>query len=87
MTAILQVSDATNVSNVCSKGYNMSSLYVGDLHPKVTEDMLFEKFSSAGYILSIRVCRDAVSRHSLGYAYINFQSSADGTFLTHFFVS
>jgi polyadenylate-binding protein len=44
----------------------------------VTEQVLFETFSRAGSIQSVRLCRESSSRRSLGYGYINYQTPEEG---------
>ncbi|XP_053083081.1 polyadenylate-binding protein 4 [Pangasianodon hypophthalmus] len=59
-----------------SASLQMASLYVGDLHPDVTESMLLEKFSSVGRVLSMRLCKKKRTGTSHQYAFINFQQRA-----------
>lgn len=69
-----EITATTNISAGRNQG---ASIYVGDLDPNVQEEQLSELFKDVGTVLSIRICRDIVTRRSLGYGYVNFQSAAD----------
>ncbi|XP_004494108.1 polyadenylate-binding protein 7 [Cicer arietinum] len=54
-----------------------ASLYVGDLHPDVSDGQLHEAFSDFKTLASVRICRDSSTAKSLCYGYVNFLSPQD----------
>lgn len=59
-------------------GAEQVSLFVSDLDPSVTEADLFAHFQAhTNGVTSVRVCRDAALRRSLGYGYVNFMKHDD----------
>ncbi|KAH1078540.1 hypothetical protein AAZX31_19G173800 [Glycine max] len=54
-----------------------ASLYVGDLHPDVSDSHLVDAFSEFKSLASVRVCKDSSTGKSLCYGYLNFVSPQD----------
>ena len=50
------------------------SLYIGDLSQLIDEENILNAFSKMSGLLSVRICRDVISKKSLCYGYINFKN-------------
>ncbi|XP_020092329.1 polyadenylate-binding protein 4-like [Ananas comosus] len=56
---------------------SVPALYVGDLHAMVVDRDLYDLFAAVGAVASVRVCKDAATRRSLGYGYVNYIALQD----------
>ena len=52
------------------------SLYIGNLHPYVTETQLQELFSSMGSVSEVKVIKDKATGMSAGYGFVKFSDHA-----------
>lgn len=66
-----------NSYNPCVTSQKVSSLFIGDLDPNVTEKMLNDTFRVFPSLISVKICVDSETGISLGYGYLNFYSSKD----------
>ena len=70
----IQRTNKNRIQNLSVENEN-SSLYIGDLSSKVTENDILYIFSKMSGLLYVKICRDVFSKKSLGYGYINFEST------------
>lgn len=57
-------------------GLRSTTLYVGNLAFKTTENELFELFSQFGAINSIRIMKDRITRRPRGYAFVELSTAS-----------
>ena len=55
------------------------SLYVGKLHPAVTEAMLHSIFATLGPVEEVKIIRDKLSGVSAGYGFVTYQDHRRAT--------
>ena len=48
------------------------SLYVGNLHPYVTESLLHETFSVTGPLSEVKIIKDKATGRSAGYGFVKY---------------
>lgn len=71
MPSIVQRPVNTNILN------SDATLYIGNLHPEVTDMELFNYFRPYGDVLSCRVMKDIYTGESRGFAFLSFKTKED----------
>ncbi|QHS73653.1 Mip6p [Saccharomyces paradoxus] len=66
-----------SVQKKITKTSKTSSLFVGNLKSTVTEEMLKKTFRRYQSFESAKICRDFLTKKSLGYGYLNFKNKTE----------
>lgn len=66
------LADGPSELNSSFKPHTYQSLYVGNLHPYVTETLLLGIFSSAGFVSDVKIIKDKLTGLSAGYGFVEF---------------
>eukprot|EP00792_Barthelona_sp_PAP020_P010713 TRINITY_DN432_c0_g1_i1.p1 TRINITY_DN432_c0_g1~~TRINITY_DN432_c0_g1_i1.p1 ORF type:complete len:204 (+),score=64.83 TRINITY_DN432_c0_g1_i1:54-665(+) len=59
---------------------NDSSVYVGNLDPNVTEELLWELMIQVGPVQSVRIHRDPVTNEKADFGFVTFQTPQDAEY-------
>jgi RNA-binding protein 39 len=71
------VNTTVTASTVVTAGQGSARLYVGNLHPKITEGDLKMVFSELGEVDKVEVPKDLSTGQGRGYAYVRYRNADD----------
>lgn len=72
MAEITEQMNQLSVKETTPANAETYSLHISDLDKSVNESNLYDLFSQFGVVISIKLCRDAVTKESLCHAYVNY---------------
>ena len=58
-----------------------ATVYVGNLDPQVTEEVLWELFLQAGPVTNVYVPKDRVTSTHQGYGFVEFRNEEDAEYV------
>jgi len=75
---VTKIHSVKNVSNIEKDTSDYYKIYVGNLHPSITENELSKFFSQFGEISNVHIPLDYYAKTPKGYGFIEFESSKAG---------
>lgn len=57
-----------------------ATVYVGNLEPRVNEEIIWELFLQAGPVVNVHIPRDKVTNEHQGYGFVEFKTEEDADY-------